>query len=104
MNTKMTNKIEYANLAIWSVLAAMGGITRFLTSRLSADAVPLSRQQLLFQLAANGAISWFAGIMAGMLFTAMGLDAHFAYGAAGVFGFMGAEGLKTLAEKYTTKV
>jgi hypothetical protein len=103
MNTKMS-KEQIINILISGGLAVMGGLARFFSGRMAPDAPILSRHEFWFQLLGNCFISWFAGAMAGLLCMATGVDIMFAFGAAGVFGFMGTEGLKMLSEKYSNKL
>lgn len=89
---------------LWSVLAACGGIAKFLAGRLDIDAPLLTTRRFLFLIAANIFVSGFSGLMGSLMVSLISPDPTFQAVSAGVFGFMGAKGIEMLSEKINNKI
>jgi len=93
----------YAKLIAWGVLAGAGGAVKFVSAALKNPTLMSSRRFLVL-LAANVFISGFSGLMGALLFATISPDHNLQLIAAGVFGYLGTQGLDIIALTMTKKV
>lgn len=95
---------EIFEIIVFALLAAAGGIAKFLSSRLDATAHPLGLQKFIFLFCANAFVSGFSGTMGALLMEQITHEQTLHHAAAGLFGFMGARGLEILSIKLSNKL
>lgn len=80
----------------FGVLAGMGGATKFISTSLKSTE-KMSNRRFLVLLIANVFISGFSGLMGALMFSTVSPDITLQSVAAGIFGYIGAQGLDIIA-------
>ena len=87
---------DVAKYVIWALLAGSGGAVKFVSAQLRNNQTMSSRRFMLL-LGANVLISGFAGLMGAMLFSLFSSEPAAQAIAAGIFGYLGTQGLDNIA-------
>lgn len=85
-----------ARFLVWAFLAGMGGAVKFVSASLRESTV-MSPRRFLLLLGANVLISGFSGLMGALLLSTITPDHNFHLIAAGMFGYLGTQGLDIIA-------
>jgi hypothetical protein len=103
-NNTMPFSVETNETETWALLAAAGGVARFLSTRIAPEAEPITKAKFAFLMIANILVSGFSGLMGALVASAMTEDATWHFVSAGVFGFLGAKGIEILSDKLNSKL
>lgn len=85
-----------ARLLVWAFLAGLGGAVKFVSASLR-DGSYMSPRRFILLLGANVLISGFSGLMGALLLSTITQDHNVHLIAAGMFGYLGTQGLDIIA-------
>ncbi len=99
----MDQNIDPLTAALWTTLAGMGGIVRFVGQALVKDEKHTLRSFVLLA-GANCFVSGFSGLMGALLVSQMTSNPTLNFIAAGIFGYLGIQGLETITRLFKQKM
>jgi hypothetical protein len=94
---------DFAKYVVWALLAGAGGAVKFVSASLRNNAAMSSRRFMIL-LGANMLISGFAGLIGALLFSVISPEPALGAIAAGIFGYMGTQGLDIIALTMSKKI
>ena len=98
-NIQVVESVETSKAFLWSLLACVGGITRFLATEINATHKKFTPKSFFTMLIANAFISGFTGLMGALVISRLTSDQTLHLVSAGVFGYLGPQGME-LVVKY----
>ncbi len=93
----------YIKVIWWGSLAGVGGAVKFISAALKDPSI-MSSPRFFILLGANVFISGFSGLMGALLFATISPDHNLQLIAAGIFGYLGTQGLDIVALTMSKKV
>lgn len=103
----MSSRDTLLSVLLWSLMAGLGGVVRFVARTLqNSGQLEFTRQAILIyalKLFGNAVISGFCGLMGALAVSTLTADTTWHLVAAGVFGYLGIEGLEFLSQTVKRK-
>lgn len=96
------HRIDPTTAGLWTSLAAVGGMVRFVAKAMLDDKVHSPSRFCLF-LAGNCFVSGFSGLMGALAASEITSDWTARFFVAGIFGYLGIEGLEIVAKMVKAK-
>ena len=94
---------DLAKYVLWALLAGAGGAVKFVSAALRNNAT-MSAKRFLALLTANVFISGFAGLIGALVFSLISPEPALQAIAAGIFGYLGTQGLDIIALTMSKKI
>jgi len=101
--TSLHQDPQVIKVSTWALLAFMGGAAKFVATTL-ASKEKLTFRRFMVLICGNVFVSGFGGIMGALIFSTISQDPTMQAIAAGVFGYLGTQGLETITTIYKKKI